>query len=90
MPATVPAPLVLPQDAPVDEDFPPMAFELTPAEAEAWAAVGMGDDHARYRQGDGQRVHPSWLPAQYVPLVRGVNLVALNINDSLTAIQCEC
>ena len=47
-----------------------MAFELTAAEAEEWAAVRMGDDHPRYRQGDGQRVHPSWLPAQHVPLVR--------------------
>jgi len=70
VPAVDQPPLVLPEDVPVDEDLPPMAFELDAAEAETWATVRLGDAHPRYRPGPGQRVHPSWLPIQYVTLVR--------------------
>jgi hypothetical protein len=70
VPAVDQPPLVLPEDVPVDEDLPPMAFELGAAEAESWATVRLGDEHPRYRQGSTQRVHPSWLPLQYVTLVR--------------------
>ena len=70
VPAVVPPPLVLPEDVPVDEDLPPMAFELGGAEAETWATARLGRRHPRYRQGRDQRVHPSWLPFQFVNLVR--------------------
>ncbi len=70
VPAADPPLLVLPEEVRPDEDLPPMALELSAAEAANWAVVRLGDAHGRYREGDGQRVHPSWLAAQGVPLIR--------------------
>ncbi len=63
-------PLVLPEDVPGDADLPPMAAHLSVEEMEAWASQRAGDPHPRYHPNANQRVHPSWIPIQYVYLVR--------------------
>lgn len=70
VPPVDPPPLVLPEEVQADVDLPPMAFSLTPAAAAEWAAARLGDAHRRYEAGPDQFVHPSWLPALYVGLVR--------------------
>ena len=64
------SPLLMPDQAPVDVDYPPMAIELTIERNRAWAAGRLGDDHPRYNEGDHPRTHPSWVPGQMTPLIR--------------------
>lgn len=63
-------PLMLPEDAPVDVDYPPMAVELSVESARRWSAGRLGDHHPRYHEGEGPRAHPSWVPGQMTPLIR--------------------
>lgn len=63
-------PLLLPDQAPVGEDYPPMAVELSIEATRAWSAGRLGDHHPRYHEGDHPRAHPSWVPGKMTPLIR--------------------
>ena len=64
------SPLLMPDQAPVSVDYPPMAIDLSIARNTAWAAGRLGDHHPRYNEGDTPRAHPSWIPGQMTPLIR--------------------
>jgi hypothetical protein len=63
-------PLLMPEDAPRQVDYPPMAVELSVESARAWSSGRLGDRHPRYHEGDDPRAHPSWVPGQMTPLIR--------------------
>jgi acyl dehydratase len=63
-------PLMLPDQAPVGEDYPPMAVDLTVDGTRAWSTERLGDHHPRYHDGPHPRAHPSWVPGQMTPLIR--------------------
>jgi len=63
-------PLLLPNQAPIQEDYPPMAVELSADAARSWASGRLGDDHPRFNEGDSPLAHPSWVPGQMTPLIR--------------------
>lgn len=63
-------PLLLPEQAPVGEDYPPMAADLSLERTRWWSAGRLGDHHPRYHEGDHPRAHPSWVPGQMTPLIR--------------------
>lgn len=63
-------PMLLPEQAPVGEDYPPMAVELTVEAARRWSSDRLGDEHPRYHEGARPRAHPSWVPGQMTPLIR--------------------
>lgn len=52
--------MLLPEQAPVGEDYPPMAVELTVEAAWRWSSDRLGDEHPRYHEGARPRAHPSW------------------------------
>jgi len=63
-------PLLMPDQAPVGEDYPPMAVELSVDATRAWSGVRLGDHHPRYHEGPHPWAHPSWVPGQMTPLIR--------------------
>ncbi|NNL84475.1 MAG: hypothetical protein HKP27_02425 [Myxococcales bacterium] len=63
-------PLLMPEQAPVDVDYPPMSLALSVDEARAWASERLGDEHPRYHQGEQPLAHPSWVPGQMTLLIR--------------------
>jgi len=63
-------PMLLPEQAPVGEDYPPMAVELSIEATHRWTAGRLGDHHPRYHEGDHPYAHPSWVPGQMTPLIR--------------------
>jgi acyl dehydratase len=63
-------PLLLPDAAPVGEDYPPMAVDFSVEAARRWSAGRLGDPQPRYVDGDHPRAHPSWVPGQMTPLIR--------------------
>lgn len=62
--------MLLPEQAPVDVDYPPMAVSFTAESARAWSVGRLGDHHPRYVEGDHPRAHPSWVPGHMTPLIR--------------------
>ncbi|MEZ5234401.1 MAG: hypothetical protein R2749_17090 [Acidimicrobiales bacterium] len=70
VPAAERRPMLLPEQAPVDEDYPPMAVDLSVEAARRWSAGRLGDHHPRYHEGEHPRAHPSWVPGQMTPLIR--------------------
>ena len=75
-------PLMLPADAPVGVDYPPMAVDLSVEAARAWSAGRLGDHHPRYHAGDHPHAHPSWVPGQMTPLIRHSYRFAAGIHTS--------
>ena len=69
-PPAVGGPVLLPEQAPVDEDYPAMAVTLTAESNRRWWADRLGDPHPRYHEGDTPIAHPSWVPGQMTPLIR--------------------
>lgn len=63
-------PLLLPHQAPVGEDYPPMAVELSLEATRRWSGTRLGDHHPRYHEGATPIAHPSWVPGQMTPLIR--------------------
>jgi hypothetical protein len=70
VPPAAERPLLMPQDAPVGVDYPPMEVELSVADNQWWANGRLGDNHPRYHTGERPRAHPSWVPGQMTPLIR--------------------
>jgi hypothetical protein len=64
------SPMLLPEQAPVGEDYPPMAIDFTAERARTWSGGRLGDLDPRYHQGDHPVAHPSWVPGQMTPLIR--------------------
>lgn len=63
-------PMLLPEQAPVGEDYPPMAVELSIEANRRWTVGRLGDHHPRYHSGEHPYAHPSWVPGQMTPLIR--------------------
>ena len=70
LPPVARTPRLRPDQVPTNEDYPPMAIEVTAADARAWASERLGDPDPRYTDGDRPRLHPSWVPGQMTPLIR--------------------
>lgn len=62
--------LMLPPDAPVGVDYPPMAVDFSVDAARWWSGERLGDQHPRYHAGPTPQAHPSWVPGQMTPLIR--------------------
>ena len=75
-------PLMLPDQAPVGEDYPPMAVELGVDATRAWSAGRLDDHHPRYHEGERPFAHPSWVPGQMTPLIRHSYRFAAGIHTS--------
>ncbi|MFN0089217.1 MAG: MaoC family dehydratase [Acidimicrobiales bacterium] len=70
VPAAEHRPFVLPENAPVDEDYPPMAVDLSVEAARRWAGGRLGDFDPRWHAGEHPRAHPSFVPGQMAPHIR--------------------
>ena len=69
-PPSASGPLLMPEESPVDEDYPAMAVDLTVESARQWSAGRLGDHAPRYHDGEHPWAHPSWVPGHMTPLIR--------------------
>jgi hypothetical protein len=70
VPAASERPLLMPEQAPVGVDYPPMAVSFTADSAGAWSVGRLDDQHPRYSRGEHPQAHPSWVPGHMTPLIR--------------------
>ncbi len=63
-------PMLMPDQAPTQEDYPPMSVELSIDDNRDWTMERLGVDHSRYLEGEHPFAHPSWVPGQMTPLIR--------------------